>query len=230
LGEERATRRCGIRPTLLRRALAPVVVMALVIGVAACGGEERQDVGEPSGEYPVEVTESAFPTRQRLAQTRDFRLAVENVGEEAVPDLAVTIWVGDDKARLPFGIRSDQPGLTDPVRPVWILEHEYPKLLGPGVARGDLDDEPTAGADAAQTGTFSFGTVPPGESKEIVWRVTPVMAGTFTVHYEIAAGLHGNARAITADGSPVEGRFVVTISDRPPQARVGDDGQVVIPD
>lgn len=197
----------------------------------ACGGgDERQDVAEPSGDFPVDVTESRFAPRQRLAQTRDLRLAIENVGEEAIPDLAVTLWTGDEKARLPFSIRSDQAGLTDPTRPVWILENEYPKLLRDGVDSRELDDQPSAGAEAAQTDTFSFGTVPPGESKDIVWRVTPVMAGTFTVHYEIAAGLQGEAKAVTADGNPVEGRFVVTISDRPPRARVGADGQVELQD
>ena len=45
-----------------------------------------------------------------------------------------------------------------------------------------------------------------GESKDIVWRVTPVRAGTYTVHYEVAAGLQGKAKAVTADGEPGEGR------------------------
>jgi hypothetical protein len=227
LREEIATRTYGSHPARLRCVLAAIVGVVVAIALAACGGgEERQDATEPSGEFPVEVTESKFPPRQRLAQTRDLRLAIENVGEETVPDLAVTIWTGDEKARLPFSIRSDQPGLTDPTRPVWILENEYPKLLAPGANLRNLDQEPTAGAEAAQTDTFSFGAVSPGESKDIVWRVTPVRAGTYTVQYQIAAGLHGNARAVTPDGSPVEGEFVVTISDRPPRARVGDDGQV----
>lgn len=231
LGEETATRTFDPRAARFWCVLALVVAMAASVGVAACGGDdERQDAAEPSGDYPVEITESRFPPRQRLAQTRDLRLAIENVGEETVPDLAVTLWTGDEKARLPFSIRSDQPGLTDPTRPVWILENQYPKLLDAGVSPRDLDDEPSAGAEAAQTDTFSFGPLPPGESKDMVWRVTPVMAGTFTVHYEIAAGLQGNAKAVTADGNPVEGRFVVTISDRPPRARVGDDGRVELED
>ena len=43
-------------------------------------------------------------------------------------------------------------------------------------------------------------------------------AGTYTVHYQVAAGLNGKAKAVTADGGPVKGEFVVTISDKPPQA------------
>ena len=33
---------------------------------------------------------------------------------------------------------------------------------------------------------------------------------------------------MTDDGSPVEGEFVVTITDKPPSARVNDAGKVVI--
>ena len=60
--------------------------------------------------------------------------------------------------------------------------------------------------------------------------MTPVQAGTYTVQYEIAAGLTGKAEAVTADGSPVEGEFVVTITDKPPRASVSGSGKVVIED
>jgi hypothetical protein len=175
----------------------------------------------------VDVAEAKFPTKQRLAQTSDLRLAIENVGEETVPDLAVTIYTDDEKAGGPFDVRSEQPGLADPNRPVWILENEYPKLLTPGLDPDELDDAPSAGAEAAQTDTFSFGPVAPGETKDIVWRVTAVEPGTYTVHYELAAGLHGKAKAVTADGGPVEGEFVVTITDKPPKTCVGDSGEIL---
>ena len=64
-----------------------------------------------------------------------------------------------------------------------------------------------------------------GESKDIVWRVTPVRAGTYTVHYEVAAGLQGKAKAVTADGGPVKGEFAVTITPKPPQTCVKGAGQ-----
>jgi hypothetical protein len=226
LGEETTSARRP-RPLARRRALTALASLALAGGLAACGDDDRQDVDEPEGEFPVEVTEARFPTKQRLAQTSDLRLAIENIGEDTVPDLAVTIFTGDEKAGGPFDIRSEQPGLADPNRPVWILENEYPKLLEPGLDPAELDDAPSAGAEAAQTDTFSFGPVPPGESKDIVWRVTAVEPGTYTVHYELAAGLHGKAKAVTADGSPVEGEFVVTITDKPPKTCVDDSGKVV---
>lgn len=202
-------------------------IAALASGVSACGDDaERQDADEPAGEFPVEVVAAKFPTEQRLAETSDLELELENAGSEEVPDLAVTIFTGDEPASGSFSTRSDQPGLADPNRPVWVLENGYPKLVTPEVK--DLDKAPPGGAEAAQTNTFSFGPVAPGESKDIVWRLTPIEAGTYTVHYELAAGLTGKAKAVTEDGSPVEGEFVVTITDKPPQARVNDAGEVEI--
>ena len=57
--------------------------------------------------------------------------------------------------------------------------------------------------------------------------MTPVQAGTYTVHYRVAAGLQGKAVAVTEDGSVPEGEFVVQITDAPPQTRVNDAGKVV---
>jgi hypothetical protein len=111
---------------------------------------------------------------------------------------------------------------------VWILENGFPKLASHGETVAELDAAPSAGAEAAQTDTFSFGPLAPGDSKNIVWRVTPVVAGTYTVHYELAAGLNGKAKAVTPDGGRVEGEFVVTINNTPPAARVDDAGNVVI--
>jgi hypothetical protein len=202
---------------------------ALAVTISACGGDkERQDANEPSGEFPVAVNSANFPTDQRLAETSDLRLEIENTGSDAIPDLAVTIYTGDEKASGPFSVRSDQPGLADPNRPVWILENGFPKLVADETDIKELDAAPSAGAAAAQTDTFAFGPLDAGDTKDIVWRVTPVVAGTYTVHYELAAGLNGKARAVSDDGSPVEGEFVVTITDKPPRASVDANGDVVI--
>jgi hypothetical protein len=117
-----------------------------------------------------------------------------------------------------FSVRSQQPGLALPSRPVWILEEGYPKLLG--------QTQP-AGGEAVQTDTFSLGPLDAGDTRDIVWRLTPVQPGTYTVHYRVAAGLQGKAVAVTADGSVPEGEFVVQITNVPPQTRVNDAGQVV---
>jgi hypothetical protein len=205
-----------------------MAALALTLGISACGGGgERQDVTEPSGKFPVQVTKAKFPNRQLLARTSDLELAVKNVGDRTIPELAVTIYTGDAKADGSFNVRLNDPNLANPNRPVWILENHYPKLLTPGATLKTLGQAPSAGAAAAQTDTFQFGPVPAGSSKDMVWRVTPVRADTYTVHYEVAAGLEGKAKAVTADGSPVRGEFVVTITSKPPQTCVNDAGQVI---
>jgi hypothetical protein len=196
--------------------------------IAGCGGSEpRQDENEPEGEFPVEVTDAEFAPKQRLAETEDLVLAFRNTGDEAIPDLAVTIYTGDEKADGAFNVRSEQEGLADPNRPVWILENDYPKVLEVGTDLSDLDSAPTAGAETSSTNTYAFGEVEPGEEVTTVFRVTPVVAGTFTVNYEVAAGLDGQARAVTDTGEPVEGEFVATIKEQPKATRVDEQGNVV---
>jgi hypothetical protein len=216
-----------------------IAAVILAAGIAACGGGERQDVTEPSGNFPVEVTKAKFPNHQRLAETSDLQLEIENAGENTVPALAVTINTvaqGQRNLKSPaystgsgqgsFNIRVDDPNLAFPFRPVWVLEEHYPKLITPGYTLANLDKAPTAGAVAAQTDTFHFGALAANESKDIAWRVTPVRAGTYTVHYEVAASLTGKAKAVTRDGSPVKGEFVVTITSKPPDTCVTGSGKV----
>jgi len=127
-----------------------------------------------------------------------------------------------------FYVRSEQEGLAVPSRPVWILEQGFPRLAGTEAGPappGELSG--AGGAEAAQTNTFAFGELAPNETREVVFRVTPVQPGTYTVHYRVAAGLQGKAVAVNQDGSAPEGEFVVQISDVPPQTRVDDAGNVV---
>jgi len=207
----------------LRRAGATIAAGIGALLLAACGGGgERQDANEPEADFPIEVTTAKFPNRQRLAETTDLRLGVENTGEETIPDLAVTIFV-EDGAQGSFSIRLDQPGLANPNRPVWVLEDKYPRLAGEPRPPG------SSPADTAATNTYAFGALDPGDTREMIWRVTPVRGGTYTVNYEIAAGLHGSAEAVTADGPP-SGKFVVTIATKAPKATVSDAGKVEIED
>jgi hypothetical protein len=212
---------------------AAVATAISVLALTACGGGgERQDADEPEGEFPVAVTTAQFPNRQRLAETTDLRLGVENTGTEQIPELAITIFVDDGSGAVSsgaggqgsFDVRSDQPGLANPNRPVWILEDKYPRIEGESEPLG------SSPGTTAQTNTFAFGALAPGETRDMVWRLTAVRGGTYTVNYEIAAGLQGKAEAVTADGSAPEGEFVVTISTRPPKASVNDAGQVVTQD
>jgi hypothetical protein len=242
------------RPLKARNRIAIGFCAGLIAaGVASCGGGERQDASEPEGDFPVQIVSADFASKQQLAQNTNLTLAVANTGDQTIPDLAITIFTasnastdestgpnantpnttgtnssaqaggGGGASNLPqangsFSVRSDQPGLAIPFRPVWILEEGYPKLEGQAAS---------AGAEAAQTDTFSFGSLAANQTRRMVWNVTPVQAGTYTVHYRVAAGLQGNAKAVTSDGSVPEGEFVVRISSTPPQTRVDDSGKVV---
>lgn len=208
------------RPRALRT-FSIGLVAALLMGMSACGSDDPQDANEPEGEFPVEVTTSEFPVDQRLGQTSDLILGVENVGDETVPELAFTIETDDGTADGSFKKRSDQPGLANPNRSVWILENKFPREVGEPPPPG------LSGGTRAQTNTYGFGPLEPGETREIIWRVTPVKAGTYTLSYEVAAGLDGNARAVTASGDEVKGSFNVTITDKPPKARVNGKGEVI---
>jgi hypothetical protein len=209
-------------PRRWRRNGGRLATTVAVLALAACGGGgERQDADEPEGEFPLEIVSAKFPNRQRLAETTDLRLGVRNTGEETIPELAVTIST-DGNPAAPFSIRLDQPDLANPNRPVWILEDKYPRLAGESRPLG------SSPAEVAASNTFAFGPLDPGDSREMIWRVTPVRGGTYTVSYEMAAGLTGKAEAVTAEGGQPNGKFVVTISTKPPQATVDEQGGVEI--
>ncbi len=224
-----------------RRIGIGVLGVLLAVGVASCGGS-RQDANEPEGNFPVSIVSADFPSKQQLAENTNLTLSVENSGNQTIPDLAITIFTSSNASTtestttgttstgttststdLPtsqgsFSVRSEQQGLAIPFRPVWILEAGYPKLAG---------QTASAGAEAAQTDTYAFGELRAHETRSMVWNVTPVQPGTYTVRYRVAAGLEGKAKAVTADGSVPEGEFVVRISNAAPQTRVDNSGKVV---
>lgn len=207
-----------------RRVVASAACIA-ALAVAGCGGGERQDANEPEGEFPVEISKAKFPQEQRLAETNDLVLSVKNTGEETIPDLAITIFISDSGevggADGSFSIRLDRPGLASPNRPVWILENKFPQVEGEPIPTG------TSSGRTAQTNTFAFDSLEPGDERTITWRVTAVIKGTYTLNYQVAAGLQGKARAVTDDGSEASGNFTVTIDNVPPETRVNDAGKVV---
>jgi hypothetical protein len=183
------------------RFVVPCALLA-AFAVAGCGGGERQDANEPSGSFQVAVVRASFPAKQRLAKPERLVIAVRNTGTKTVPNLAVTV--------NSFASRSEQAGLADPERAVWIV-----------------DDGPRGG-DTAYVGTWALGRLAPGQTRRFVWRVTAVQPGTHTVKWQVAAGLNGKAKATLADNSAPAGSFTVDISDRPAQTRVDPEtGKVV---
>jgi hypothetical protein len=166
----------------------------------------------------VEITTASLPTKERLAQVVELRLGVKNAGNQTIPNLAITIYT-DPNAERPFSVVTNQPRAANPTRPVWVLEHEYPRLVGSNAA---------AGAQTANLDTFQFGPLAPGQTRDAIWRLSPVRPGTYTLTYAVAAGLTGKATAVNADGSKPNGKFLVRIASTPPNAIVTDSGKVVV--
>jgi hypothetical protein len=191
-----------------RGRLAVLVVFALALAGAGCGGE-RQAAGAPSGEFDVEVTGASFPAQQRIAQPTTLKLEVANRGDRAVPDLAVTVETQPRKqgdAPAPVAQNSDDPTLAAGARPVWIV------------------DEGPAGGDSAYVNTWAVGPLGKGQTRTVEWKLTAMVAGRYTVAWRLAPALEGDFKL---GGGRTKGEFVVTIDDAPVPARVDAEGDVV---
>ena len=176
-----------------RAVITTLTTMALAM--TGCGGGERQDADEPAATYSVDVAQASFPSEQRLSKQTQMRIAVKNTGTRRIPDVAVTV----DS----FNRRSEQAGLADPERPVWIV-----------------DQGPRGGATSF-VNTWALEGLGPGQTKTFSWKVTPIEAGRYSVKYRIAAGLDGKAKARSSEGNgPVGGTFTVRVSQRPSTSRV----------
>jgi hypothetical protein len=180
--------------TVFARCCALIAASVAAVTAAGCGGGERQDADEPSGTFRVAVVRASFPTKQHLAKAERFVIAVRNAGNRTVPNVAVTV--------SSFAARSEQAGLADPERAVWVI-----------------DDSPRGG-DTAYTNTWALGRLAPGQTRRFVWRVTAVQAGTHTVKWQVAAGLNGKAKATLAGNRAPAGSFTVDVSAKPAQAHV----------
>jgi hypothetical protein len=189
----------GRRPTT---GVPAAILAAVALAVGGCGGDDRQDAGERSGTYEVDIVSADFPRRQHLGQQEELRIAVRNTGDEAVPDLSVTV---DG-----FAARTDLADVGDASRPLWIV-----------------DDAPRGG-DTAYVNTWALGRLPPGATRTFTWKVTSIQAGEHPVRYRVSAGLHGKAKATLADDSAPEGTIRVTVASAPAQTRVDPETGKVI--
>ncbi len=184
--------------------------MTVVLLASGCGGSPRQDANEKKGNYRLEVSSASFPERQAIAQSSTLAIKVRNADSKTAPNVAVTVETdgakpGDSSGA--FSQRVDDPRLSDPSRPVWIVD------TGP------------QGGDSAATNTWSLGRLKPGATKIFKWKVTAVQAGRFKINYRISPGLDGRARL--TGGGRTKGSFQVAIDDKPVPARVDDNGNVV---
>lgn len=195
---------------LRRRSWPTAAALATVLLASGCGGSPRQDADEPKGTYKLEVADATFPASQSIAQRATMSIAVRNADSKAAPNVAVTVETDPGKpgeGTAAFGQRVDDARLSDPERPIWVVD------AGP------------TGGDSAATNTWALGRLNAGQTKEFRWKVTAVQPGSYTIKYRISPGLDGRARL--ASGSRTDGSFRVRIEDKPVPARVDDDGNVV---
>jgi hypothetical protein len=174
------------------------------LALAGCGAA-RQDVHEPKRTVTMEVVKASFPAKQSIARTSQFELRVHNAGSETAPRVAVTL----DS----FNYVENYPQLAANQRPVWVIEH------GPGPAvKTPVESQavsPPGGAQTNYVNTWTLGPLAGGGTQTYTWQVTPVKAGVYTVHFTIAAGLAGKARAQLAGGGPVQGQLTASIAAAP---------------
>ncbi len=188
-----------------------------VLLISGCGGT-RQDAHEAKGTFAVKIVKASFPAQQSIARQTPMILEVRNTGTQTVPNVAVSI----DS----FAYSSDYPELASNKRPIWVLE------TGPGaIPQRPVESEavsPPGGGQTAYVNTWALGALAPGHTSTFVWRVVPVKAGRYTVHYTVAAGLSGRARAQLTHGGPAVGHLTADIAPRPPATHFDPEtGQVV---
>jgi hypothetical protein len=201
------------RPSRLLRHCALLCLVAVV----GCGGGERQDEDEPEGEFALDVVSAEFPAKQKLARSSELVITVRNAGDEAVPNVAITV-TGLD-------YRSTEADLSDPTRPQFAV-NGVPREIG---GLPEAKDATPAGCETAYVNTWACGRLRPGAEKTFVWSVTAVRAGPYDVKWRVAAGLDGNAVATGPDGGEApSGSFTGTVSDKAPDVRIGDDGETVV--
>ena len=193
------------------------VVAVCLFAVAGCGGGQRQDENEASGNFPVEVVKAAFPAKQSLAKSSDLVVTVRNAGRKTVPNIGVTV-NGLDK-------RVNNEDLADPTRPVFAINGVHVKIAG----FPESKDAAPRGCDTAYVNTWACGPLKPNQMKTFRWSVTAVVAGPYKVSWRVNAGLDGKAKAVAPGGGPAPaGQFVGTISNKAPTVRVADDGHTIV--
>jgi hypothetical protein len=186
------------------------LLCASAVLVGACGGGARQDAHEVARSYDMKVVRASFPAKQSIARPTSLELQVRNTGRRTVPNIAVTL----DSFQYTENFRE----LAADKRPIWAIER------GPGaIAKAPVESQEVSqpgGGQTAYVNTWVLGPLPSGRTRTFLWKVVPVKSGTHTVHFYVAAGLGGRAKAQLAGGGAVQGAFAVDIAPAPPNTHV----------
>jgi hypothetical protein len=202
------------------RRVFPALALGACAALAASGcGAARQDVHEPNQTYAMRVLVSRFPRLQAIARPTSLLLIVQNTSPHTAPNVAVTL----DS----FYYTERYPELAANKRPVWIVDHGPGPIPQPPVRSAAISAP--GGGQTAYVNTWALGPLAPGAARVFRWQVVPVKAGIHTVHYAVAAGLAGKAKARLAAGGLVHGQFTAYIAPTPPARHVDPRTGAVVP-
>jgi hypothetical protein len=194
--------------------------------LAAACGSQTQAASEPTGKFPVTASAS-FPTPQRISAHIRLVVRVTNAGNRTVPDVAVTItdgipshpdWGTQVQA---FNYLLNQSDVASHSRPVWVVDQ------GPGPCQYSCHSGGPGGAVTAFSNTWALGPLKPHRTAVFTWHLTPVQPGAWVVNWRVAAGLFGNAKAVTPGGGIPRGSFTIHVSQVPAQSYVSNNGTIV---
>jgi hypothetical protein len=212
-----------------RRIAALALSLAGVTALAGCGSQvvkgDPQDRAEPKGNFPVRVQTATFPGGQKLAKDSSMQIVVENAGQRRIPDINVTVKCGEGLGGS-FMTATDESDVADPERPQFVV-NKIPtrtERVNP-----PLDPAPLE-RSSALVDTYPLGPLDPGRKATFRWDVTAVKAGPYRLCWRVNAGLYGKAKAVATGDSElaVRGEFKGEVSNKPPKARIADDGKTVI--
>jgi hypothetical protein len=182
----------------------------VALAASGCGGLARQDAHEHAGTFTLKVVRASFPAKQSMVRPASFALEIRNTGAHTAPNVAVSV----DS----FAYTSDYPHLASDKRPVWVVEQGPGPIADPPVQSEAVS--PSSGAETAYVNTWALGPLAAGHTAVFRWKVTPVRAGAHTVHFTVAAGLAGRAKAQLASGGSVRGSFTADIAPAPPNRHI----------
>lgn len=195
------------------------------MAASACGSQSQSST-EPKGKFPVAVSAS-FPTSQRLIEHTQLVVRVTNTGRKTVPDVAVTITDGTPSdpnmgtAIQPFDYALNMSNVASRSRPVWAVDQD------PGPCSYSCKTGGPGAGVTAYSNTWALGALKPGKTAVFDWHLTAVQPGAWVVNWQVAAGVYGNAKAVSASGGPPKGSFTVHISQTPQQSYVNNNHQIV---
>jgi len=190
--------------------IAVLLTGACTALASGCGSGSNLAAGEPEKTYTVQIAHASFPAEQSIVHPAKMIVSVRNTSSAAMPNVSVSV----DS----FEYTSHYPGLADDKRPIWVLETGPGAVAKPGVESEQVS--PPGGGQTAYVNTWALGPLAPGATRTFVWHLMPVKAGSYTVHYTVAAGLAGHSRALLADGSTPRGQFKVKITQPPPPTHI----------